>query len=333
MNVLVIRLSALGDIIQSFTPFAAIRAHHPEARITLLTTAPFAAMLRAAPWFDAVEVDARPRWWDMAGLWRLRAMLRPPATPSLRRKPGSSLAAYLLPGWAPAFAGATGKFDFVYDLQTSARSSRYFALAGRPPWSGIARGCAHPHANPRRDFMHTRERQREQLEMAGIAHFPTPDLTWLAAQGSHHDIPANAVLLVPGAAPTRPRKRWPAAHYAALASQLAAQGRVPVLIGARAETDIAATIRAACPATIDLIGQTSLADIAALALRAKYAIGNDTGPMHLITAMGCPATVLFSADSDPDLTAPRGPNGAWPTVLRAPDLADLPVSRVAANLP
>jgi len=49
--------------------------------------------------------------------------------------------------------------------------------------------------------------------------------------------------------------------------------------------------------------------------------------------MGCPATVLFSADSDPDLTAPRGPNGDWPTVLRAADLADLPVDRVAATLP
>ena len=301
MNILVIRLSALGDVIQSFAPFAAIRAHHPDARITLLTTAPFAAMLARAPWFDSILVDPRPKAWDFAGLWRLSRMLR--------------------------------GYGFVYDLQTSDRSSHYFRLAGRPNWSGIARGCSHPHANPRRDFMHTRERQLEQLAMAGITAFPAPDLRWLSGQGATHNIPDNAVLLVPGAAPSRPRKRWPADRYAALATQLAARGHTPVLIGAAAEADITATIRAACPEAVDLIGKTTLPDIAALATRAKFAIGNDTGPMHLITAIGCPATVLFSADSDPDLTAPRGPNGEWPTVLRAPDLADLPMDRVAATLP
>ena len=301
MNILVIRLSALGDVIQSFAPFAAIRAHRPDAHIALLTTAPFAALLSHAPWFDQVLTDERPRWWDLPGLGKLRQQLR--------------------------------GHDFVYDLQTSARSSRYHVLAGQPPWSGIAPGCSHPHANPRRDFMHTRERQREQLEMAGITAFPAPDTRWLSAQGKTHNIPDNAVLLVPGAAPSRPCKRWPAAYYAALASQLAERGLTPLLIGAAAEADIAATIHATCPEAIDLIGKTTLPDIAALATRAAFAIGNDTGPMHLITAMGCPATVLFSADSDPDLTAPRGPDGEWPTVLRAADLADLPVDRVAATLP
>lgn len=305
MNILIIRLSALGDIIQSFAPFAAIRAHHPDARITLLTTAPYAAMLARAPWFDRVLVDTRPRFWNLPGVWRLARMLR--------------------------------GFDFVYDLQTSDRSARYFRLAGRPGWSGIAGGCSHPHANPRRDFMHTRERQREQLAMAGVTDFPTPDLAWLIASAQAPDVPCPYVLLVPGAAPSRPRKRWPAANYAALATRIAERGFAPVILGGPAERDIAATIRAACPIATDLTGRTSLPDIAALAAGAACAVGNDTGPMHLAAATGCPCVVLFSADSDPDLTAPRGPNGEWPVVLRAPDLADLPVEyvvdRVAANLP
>lgn len=75
MNILVIRLSALGDIIQSFAPFAAIRTQHPAARITLLTTSPFVTFLRAAPWFDDVIVDDRPRWWNFSGLLRLRRQL------------------------------------------------------------------------------------------------------------------------------------------------------------------------------------------------------------------------------------------------------------------
>jgi ADP-heptose:LPS heptosyltransferase len=59
------------------------------------------------------------------------------------------------------------------------------------------------------------------------------------------------------------------------------------------------------------------------------AVGNDTGPMHLIAAAGCSSVVLFSADSDPALCAPRGKVA----VLRRPDLAQLTVDEVAAALP
>ncbi len=302
MRILVIRLGALGDFVLSFAPFAAIRAHHPGAEITLLTTAPFAALAERAPWFDRVSVDRRPSWWQVGGIARLARQLR--------------------------------GFDLVYDLQTSARSARYFRLAGRPPWSGVAPGCSLPHANPARDGMHTLERQHEQLEMAGIAEFPTPDLAWLAGPGPEgFGLAPPYALLVPGAAPHRPEKRWPAPRFGALAAVLARRGLIPVVLGTAAEAPLAAAIRAAAPATRDLTGHTSIADIAALAAGATLAVGNDTGPMHLITATGCPSLVLFSAASDPALTAPRGPHGAWPTVLRVADLADLPLERVEAALP
>jgi len=296
-RILVIRLGALGDFFLSFGPFAAIRARHAADEITLLTTAPFAALARRAPWFDRVAVDARPALFDIPGLLRLRRQL----------------------------AG----FDFVYDLQTSGRSSRYFVLAGRPGWSGIAPGCSHPHANPRRDSMHTLERQREQLEMAGLTDFPPPDLAWLLHRPTV-ELARPYVLLVPGAAPTRPRKRWPAEHYGALAALLAGGGMLPVVIGSAGEGALAAIIRTSCPAAIDLTGQTAIADLPGLAAGAALAVGNDTGPMHVAAAVGCRCVVLFSADSDPALTAPRGPGGGWPTVLRAEDLADLPVADVAA---
>ena len=294
-RILVIRLGALGDVVLSFAAFAAIRAHHADDDITLLTTAPFADLARRAPWFDRVAIDARPAWWNVSGLLRLRQQLR--------------------------------GFERVYDLQTSTRSSRYFRLAGRPPWSGIAPGCALPHANTRRDFLHTLERQREQLTMAGVTEVPDPELSWLT--GETFDLPTPYALLVPGAAPHRPAKRWPVPYFAELARLLAGRGITPVVLGTRAEAPLAAAI----PAAIDLTGRTEIADLAGLARGAAFAVGNDTGPMHLIAAVGCPSVVLFSADSDPALTAPRGPGGAWPTVLRVPDLADLPVGRVAAALP
>jgi len=294
MRVLVIRLGAFGDFVQSFGPFAAIRAAHPRAEITLLTTQPFAGLGRKAPWFDRVEVDDRPAWWNVAGLLRLRRLL----------------------------AG----FDLVYDLQTSGRSSRYFRLAGRPAWSGIARGCSLPHANPKRDLIHSWERQREQLEMAGITAFPTPDLSWLPA--SKADIPRRFALLVPGAAAHRPGKRWPAEKYGVLARMLAEKHVAPVVIGARGEEDIGAMIRMICPEAVDLIGRTSLGEIHDLARRAAVTVGNDTGPMHLAALSGCPCLVLFGPESDPALTVPRGPGGDWLAVLKVDDLKGLEAEEV-----
>ena len=64
--VLIIKLGALGNVILSLNAFAAIRANHPEARISLLTTAPYADWLGQAPWFDRILIDPRPRWWNLS---------------------------------------------------------------------------------------------------------------------------------------------------------------------------------------------------------------------------------------------------------------------------
>jgi ADP-heptose:LPS heptosyltransferase len=181
--------------------------------------------------------------------------------------------------------------------------------------------------------MHTRERQREQLEMAGIEHFPLPDLTWLTAGASAFGLQSPRAVLVPGAAAHRPQKRWPATQFAALARELAGRGLAPVVLGTKRETPAARQIAASCPQAIDLTGKTAMTDIGAVVAGARVVIGNDTGPMHLAAAVGCPCIVLFSQGSDPDLTAPRYPGGAWPTILRVRDLSDLPPERVAAAVP
>jgi ADP-heptose:LPS heptosyltransferase len=294
-RILVIRLGALGDFVQSFGPFAAIRAHHPRAHVTLLTTPPFAELARRSPWFDEVWPDGRPSW----------------------RDPGAFLAL------ARRLRGA--RFDRVYDLQTSSRSSRYRWLVGLGvEWSGIAAGCSHPHANPRRDLMHTLDRQREQLETAGIRDFPPPALEWLEADLARFPLPPGFGLLIPGASPLRPLKRWPTERFA----QLAASAGLPVaVLGGPAEKEIAARILAVAPGALDLTGRTSLAEIAALARRAAWAVGNDTGPTHLVAAAGCPTLALFGEDSDPSLCAPRGPAVE---VLRHIPLADLPLKAVQA---
>lgn len=302
-RILVIRLSALGDFVQSFPAFAAIRAHHPDASITLLTTAPFRALAEASPWFDRIEIDTRPKITDLRGMKRLRRQL--------------------------------SGFDRIYDLQTSGRSSGYRRLAGRADWSGIGGNGTLSHTNPSRTLMHTRARQRDQLRTAGLAEVPeVADLGWLTAQGSRFttQLTMPYAVIVPGAAPHRPGKRWAAERYGALASHLAATGLTPVVIGSGADTPLATVIQSVCPDTVDLTGKTSIPDLGGICAKAAIAIGNDTGPMHLAAAVGCRCLVLFSAESDPGLTAPIGRSAGQVRVLRVHDMATLSVDRVVSAL-
>jgi len=308
-RILVIKLAALGDMVQAFPPFAHIRAAHPSAHITLLTTPPYASLAAASPYFDAIETDGRPK-----RLGQTLAMLG-----RLRR------AAY----------------DRVYDFQTSTRSSAYFyALWPNPPqWSGIAPFCSHPHKNPDRDAMHTLERQAEQLKDAGIwpdapiarGTAPPPDLSFMLddpapeRRPKHFGLTTPYALLIPGASATRPGKRWPAERYAELARRLMADGLAVGVIGGPGEAEIGGALTAAAPGVKNLIAQTDYAQIAGLGARAALAIGNDTGPTHVVAAAGAPTVVLFSAESDPALCAPRG---RYVEVVQVEQLADLAVEMV-----
>ena len=150
-RILVVKLGALGNVILSLGPFAAIRRHHADAHITLLTTAPFAAWLARSPWFDTVWIDRAPRVVGPARLAALRRRL------------------------------IDGQFDRVYDLQTSSRTSRYFQpvpTPARPDWSGIAPGCSLPDRDPNRNRLHDIDRQFGQLRQAGITERAPADLSW-----------------------------------------------------------------------------------------------------------------------------------------------------------
>jgi ADP-heptose:LPS heptosyltransferase len=81
-----------------------------------------------------------------------------------------------------------------------------------------------------------------------------------------------------------------------------------------------------------MTGRTTLFSVASLARRAEFAVGNDTGPMHLAAAMGCPCVTLFSYASDLTRTQPRSPAGTSYITLREDNLADLPLDEVLGAL-
>ena len=299
-HILVIRLSAFGDFIQALGPFAAIRRRHAADRITLLTTRSFAGFATELGYFDEVMIDERPGPLALGGWLRLRRRL------------------------------TEGGFDRVYDLQTSHRSGAYAWLLrpGLPKWSGIARGCSHPHANRDRDRQHTIDKQAEQLLMAGIYPTPLPALPPFERALPEGLDARDFVLLVPGSSPRHPEKRWPVERFAALARALGATGHVPVMVGTAPEARLAAAIRDACPAAVDLVGRTDLGLLAALAQRAALTVGNDSGVCHLAAAADCPVIVLFAGGTDPARCAPRG---RLVRIFAEPDLAALAAETVIAE--
>lgn len=300
-RILVIKLGALGDFVLALGAFRTIRRHHPGATLTLLTTKALAPLVEGSGLFDQVWHDPRLSWRDPAGWWAWRRRLR-----------------------------AEG-FSRVYDLQNNDRTALYFHLAGpfgRPAWSGLVRGCSH-RFQPPRPLTHAIDWPRAQLAAAGLGEPEPPRLDWLAGEPARFGLAERFVLLVPGCAPHRPEKRWPAAGFAAVARHLAESGVMPVVIGTAADRDATAVVAAGCGEVRDLTGVTTLADLAGLARLAVGAVGNDTGPMHLIAVAGCPTLVLFSDASDVRRCRPIGPAVA---VLNRPRLADLPVDAVIAAL-
>ncbi len=282
-KILVIKLGALGDFIQAAGPFKAIRIHHKSENITLLTSAKFADFANASPWFDKIKIDPRPKTMEVKKWLSLRSWIR----------------------------GAG--FSRIYDLQTSDRSNFYYKiihpfskLNPKPDWSGIASGCSHPHNNPQRNSMHTIERQKEQLKFAGINNVDQGDFSWVNGDVRQFNLQNTFALLIPGGAAHRPEKRWPIEYFEELVRYFVSKKIQPVLIGSKEEKKILDKLANTNQSCISLAGETSHFDLFALARKSKFAIGNDTGPMHIAAACGCKTIVLYASGSDPRLCAQRG---------------------------
>lgn len=299
-NILVIKHGALGDIVIATAGFKAIREQFPDAEIVVLTGSGFATLLAQSPYFNEIWADRKPRLFERDALGRLKTMLN------------------------------SRRWDFVFDLQTSKRSTWYQWLFKRPwpPISNVSRWSSHGYTEPERHQRHALENLQRQLAMTGIE-AGMPDVSWLQEDITNVRPVGPFALLVAGGAAHRPEKRWPADQYAALAHELVAQGITPVLIGTQAETEALQAIANRVPKAVNLCGKTSIPQLASLAREAVLAVGNDTGPMHVIAAAGCPSTVIFSHASDPARSAPIGPQV---TILREQNLAELSVDRVLASL-
>lgn len=299
-RILIVRTSAIGDIVFA-SPFAeALRRTHPDAHIAWLAAEGMEPLLSADPCLDEVITWPRRRW---QSLWRARRFL------ALLRE-------------VRAFRATlrARAFDTAIDLQGLLKSGLLTWLSGAPRRIGLG-------SREGSQYLMT-----EVVLKAGIPQRISSEYLYLAEQlgldtGAFlprlemgEDTRSAAALrlaalgLEPGAyavvAPftTRPQKHWLDAHWRALLPRLVHELGLPVVIlGGPGDAAHADAIGAGIGGVHNLAGATPLAESVALIERAALLVGVDTGLTHMGTAFAIPTVAIFGS-TRPYLETCR-PNG------------------------
>jgi hypothetical protein len=139
-------------------------------------------------------------------------------------------------------------------------------------------------------------------------------------------------VLIPVCAANRPLKRWQKEKFIEVAKTLMARGIKPVLLGGPSddEKNLCSEI-AAVAGGMSICGQTSLAEIAALAKGARFTLGCDTGPTHIAAQSGGQVFAFFGYYNDPATWQPRTPNNTA-HVISADRIQNITVKDVLAKV-
>lgn len=295
-RVLLIRLSALGDVLFALETVASLARERPDVRIDFLVEDRFADLLRGHPQLHAVHVFPRRR-----------KLAVPAALRALRRT----------------------RYDAVLDLHGISKSALHVLAARARRKLGYdapaAREGAHRLYRERvalpQPLPHRAERGLFLLRALGLAAEPArPVLAPPDAPPSfwrQDDRPR--VVLHPGASAFAAFKRWPADRFAALAGRLRARGLVPAVSFGPGEEELARAIADAAPGCRLLDGRgLGLRGLGAVLADADLVVAADTGPLHLAAAAGCAAVALFGPRTSPcAVRAPPGRRCCSPTCCAA----------------
>lgn len=311
-RILLIKLSALGDVVHTFAVLNKLRNRYPRARIDWLIKPSVADLVRHHPAVSNVilfpDQELRKPWAHggeaLAGVTRLFRTLREPHYDLVIDMHGQFRTAV-----AARFAGAPVRIGFDRPRRSvRAASDRNLpAAVYRHAWIGAREGSwlAYTHHIPLDTLdLHAADRYLRLGLLLGFDDKPA-DFSFVipadAAQRaerllSEHGIAAQGpasrfVLLAPGS--VWETKQWPPEKFAAVARHCLAAGTPAVLVGAANEAEACATIAAAAPGVVNLCGQTSLLELTALTRRCAIAVTNDSGPMHLANALGRPTVSVF----------------------------------------
>jgi heptosyltransferase-2 len=276
---LVVAPNWIGDAVMSLPFVRALRRAYPDDGLSVLARRGPASIYRAEG--SADETLPRSSF----------------AADALLARRGGFDEAWLLPnsmraGLLALASGAPRRIGYATDgrgpllthpLQAPAETGHQLRDYDALLW---AHGVAPDHDPPRLPLAEaSRRRAGEALGQAGLAE--------------------GFVALCPGSA-VAPTKRWPAERYAALADALFGLGLRPAVLIGPGERELGARIAAAARAEVPVLGaDLDPVELAALLARARVAVANDSGPMHLCAAVGTPVVAFFGA-TDPGRTGPSG---------------------------
>ena len=298
-RILIVRTSALGDVVHALPVLTALRRALPQAHLGWIVEEGMAPLLRGHPDLDELVVV------------RLRAWRKTPLRPATWREVGGLLSA--LDRFAP---------DVALDLMGNHKAGLLAAISAAERRVGAAR---RDRREPSSAVWMT-ERVRRMDGPAG-RHAVDRALSLLAALGLPPEpadfgggkllkgVPPAAarllsetrkpfVLLHPGAGWVN--KRYPPAWWGEAARRLADLGGPPTWVAvARGEEGLAAEVAAAGGGAVREVPAQDLATFAALARGAALVLGGDSGPVHLAHALGAPVLMVMGP-TDPKRTGPYG---------------------------
>jgi heptosyltransferase I len=305
-KILLIKLSAVGDVIHTIPVLNKLRRRFPGARLDWLVTPPIAELLRHNPKITNVIEFEREDWRTP---WRLTPLVNSARLAMQLRSTGYDLvidmhgqlrtAAFVLASGAPVRIG----FDRPRAGVWNASSRDMPALARKHAWQGAREGSwiayTHPIPVPTLD-MHAVDRYLNVAPLLGLDDEPA-DFSFPIPQEAKGRIDAlldyygaaksKLVVMAPGT--VWETKHWDSDKFADVARHFLQKAFAVVLIGSQREHTVCEDVARLAPGTINLAGETTLSELCALIERATICATNDSGPMHLAVALGRPVVSVF----------------------------------------
>ena len=314
-RILIVRLSAIGDVIQTMPVACALRERFPQAMLAWAVQERAGALLRGHEAID--ELILLPRGWlkSPGGVWQLRRKLR-----DLKFDVAIDVQSLTKSAFLARLSGAKRRIGFGnpggrelskwlnnvrVDPKTTHVVDRYLELL-RP--LGIESPAVRFQVPEHEEDRQAAEQIVGRMGLEAIVSPGGADIPVCHQNGAHigrqECLPHRGFAVInPGAG--WPSKLWPAERYAAVARHLGdARGLATLVVWAgQAERLLAEQVVANAGGAARMAPPTTLTQLAALARRARLFIGSDTGPLHLAAAVGTPCVGLY---------------GPWPAARHGP---------------
>jgi heptosyltransferase-1 len=325
-RLLIVRLSAMGDVIHTLPAVHALRQTFPRAHI---------GWLIEERWAELLCAPGSPRRGPRSAL---RPLVDEVHSVNLKDWGRSPFSTSTLQRAATVWNDVRAvRYDAAVDLQGAIRSAVLARLSG----ARAVYGAAEPRESPA-SLWYTRRvlargghvvEQNLSVAEALIGHSAPPPAIELphdpqAEQCIERRLAERGIgdfaILNPGAG--WGAKRWPAERYGEVARKLAGWGVGAILNYGPGEEELARSAEAASGGTARAMS-CSVTELIALTRRARLFIGGDTGPLHLAAALRVPVVGIYGP-TDP---ARNGPYGTRSVVLRSPESVTSHARRAEAD--